>query len=286
MTSASLCRALVRRRWSLIAQRSWPPAVLLVCSPQGFALEVSICCGRGRYLFMQHGVRVIDEPGRDWRLTGSTSIYPDRTPLSPRATNNGNGANTPATSPNSNGRYMDSPSRGVTECARLRAERAPKTRTGKRTAVNSGARVRGSGGGSGKKRVRSRARARIRVGLQTQVEERFAEAEFDAQQAQARAEARLRKEEANAEADAEARRKAVSSDPARGPGIQTRGGKRRVSMPGSTGKTSRIKKCGKWECGWVPTSAGHQCNRCPEGVVHWAGDGLCAACHQPAGRTY
>eukprot|EP00752_Nemacystus_decipiens_P016789 g15026.t1 len=177
---------------------------------------------------MKNGGRVVETWGkRGCKLAGSTPLSPGRTPLSPRATTNDNGANSPANFPSINGRCTSSPSRqhlrNITESARL-AWSTPKTRAGKRAAVNSGARVRGSGGGSGRKRTRSRARAPSHVGLQTQVEERLAEAEFDAQQTQARTEALLRKEIANAEADAEARRKAVCSEPVSGPGSQTRGG--------------------------------------------------------------
>eukprot|EP00752_Nemacystus_decipiens_P013343 g11813.t1 len=99
---------------------------------------------------MPNGGGVAEESGRGWRLAGSTPLSPGRTPLSPRAKTNDNGANSP-------------------------------------------------------------------------VEERLAEAELDAQQTQAWTGALLRKEIANAEADAEARRKAVSSEPASGPGGQTRG---------------------------------------------------------------
>ena len=85
-------------------------------------------------------------------------------------------------------RYTGSPSRqrlrSVTGCVRLSA--TTKTRTGKRLAVNSGARVRGSGGGSGKKRIRAKARASLTGGLQPLVEQRFAGADYDAQQTQAR----------------------------------------------------------------------------------------------------
>ena len=231
---------------------------------------------------------MVDETGRRTRLAGSTPLCSGSTPLSPRANTNVNGANTPATPPSRNGRYTGSPSRqrhrSVTGSARLSAS-TPKTRTGKREAVNSGARVRGSGGRSGKKRIHSRARALPRVRLQTQVEEGLTEGGFDVQQTQARNEALLRKEQANAEADAEARRKAVSAEPAPGLERQTRGGKRRESTDGSTGKTSCKKLCRKSECGWVPTAAGHQCNRCPQGVVHWIRDMLCTAGHQPADKA-
>eukprot|EP00752_Nemacystus_decipiens_P012147 g10766.t1 len=43
---------------------------------------------------MRHGGRVIDESGRDWRLSGATPKYPDRTPLSPHH-HHDNVANTP-----------------------------------------------------------------------------------------------------------------------------------------------------------------------------------------------
>ena len=145
------------------------------CCPQGFVNELSICSERGRPIGLRHGGRMVDESGRGWRLAGSTPLCPGRTPLSPRATTNGNLANTPATPPTSTGRYTGSPSRkrlrSVTGCVRLSAT-TPKTRTGKRLVVNSGARVRGSGGGSGNKRVRAKARAPPRGGLQPQVEQR------------------------------------------------------------------------------------------------------------------
>ena len=98
------------------------------------------------------------------------SISPGRSPLSPRATADVDGATTRATPPRHDG-DTSTPSRhrlrSATECARLPTT-TPRRKTGKRAAVTSGARVRGSGGGSGRKRVQSRARALGRINLQRQ----------------------------------------------------------------------------------------------------------------------
>ncbi|CAB1108513.1 unnamed protein product [Ectocarpus sp. CCAP 1310/34] len=215
--------------------------------------------------------------------------HPDRTPLSPRATANDNGAMTRATSPSCSGGDTGSPSRqqvrSAKECARLTAT-TPRKKTGKRAPVNSGARVRGSGGGSGRKRVRSRAR--ISVGtkqsqsrLQTQVEERLATADLDKehgeQLAKAEEESRRRRKRLPDEACAEARQNAPG--PASGLRRQSLGGKSR--QVGSTETQGRAMPCRKPVCGWVTTTPGHQCNKCPEGVTHWAEDRLCTACHRP-----
>ena len=115
-----------------------------VCSsfrvPPGFVREV---------LNSTYHMRVpLVEALQRHNLAGST-LQPGRTPLSPRASADANRATTPATPPRRSG-DTGSPSRqrlrSATICARLSAT-TPKRRAGKRAAVNSGARSKGSGGG-------------------------------------------------------------------------------------------------------------------------------------------
>lgn len=200
----------MQRAWtrvSFLALRLLPFPALVVLQSSGLrsSKDRSVVGGIG-VVSMPNWGRVLDESGCGSGLY-TTYMFDGRTPLSQRATASEHGARTPATPPTSNRECTGSPIRerhnSVTDLARL-SSTTPKRKEGKRTAVDSGARARGSGGGSGKKRIRSFPRASLISRLQPQVEERLDLAEYDAQQKQARTEAMLRRERGNAEADAEA----------------------------------------------------------------------------------
>ncbi|CAM9817462.1 unnamed protein product [Pylaiella littoralis] len=64
---------------------------------------------------------------------------------------------------------------------------------------------------------------------------------------------------------------------------------RRQSAPARVGpsyvpKKTRTNDCGLWDCGWVTSTPGVKCTKCPGGGTHSAGEKLCSACHRLPGN--